>query len=282
MTSLNHNKPNMYNNNDDLGFLSLWNTPVRHHCVLLPSLYAIHNCSLLLQYFESLYQIAPDATIASPDFLFFTESSEYKTPLAVDDVRDVIIRFAQNTSFGKQKSIIIEKIEEASTSALNALLKIIEEPPQNTYFYLIYSNINSILPTIRSRSMVITENINSYEKFVSLTKFLKILDNFEVFKESGYNFEIYNTLIDIKQWSFEKIYEMLQYKVEESTQASIMLFLEHQLQEYAQRKLDFYQFEQVLNLLQNFFVLNKSIRDLNTNRQAALIQLTEEVHVLVA
>jgi hypothetical protein len=272
----------MYNNNDDLGFLSLWNTPVRHHCVLLPSLYAINNCSLLLKYFEFLYQIAPNTTISSPDFLFFTEFSEYKTPLVVDDVRDVIIRFAQNTSFGKQKSIIIEKIEEASTSALNALLKIIEEPPQNTYFYLIYSNIDSVLPTIRSRSMVITENINSYEKFVSLTKFLEILDNFEVFKESGYNFEIYNTLVNIKQWSFEKIYEMLQYKVEETTQTSIMLFLEHQLQEYAQRKLNFYKFERVSNLLQNFFVLSKSIRDLNTNRQAALIQLTEEVHVLVA
>ena len=132
-------------NNDDLGFLSLWNAPVRHHCVLLPSLYSINNCSLLLKYFEFIYQISPEATLALPDFLFFTEFSEYKIPLAVDDVRDVIIRFAQNTSFGEQKSIIIEKIEEASISALNALLKIIEEPPQNTYFYLIYSNIDSIL-----------------------------------------------------------------------------------------------------------------------------------------
>ena len=281
MISLNHNKHNMYNN-DDLGFLSLWNTPVRHHCVLLPSLYAINNCSLLLKYFEFLYQIAPKKALASPDFLFFTEFSEYKPPLAVDDVRDVIIRFAQNTSFGKQKSIIIEKIEEASMSALNALLKIIEEPPQNTYFYLLYSNIDSILPTIRSRSIIITENINSHENFVSLTKFFEMLENFEVFKESGYNFEIYNTLANIKQWSFEKIYEMLQSKIEENTQASIMLFLEHQLQEYAQRKLNFLEFEQVSNLLQKFFVLRKSTKDLNTNKQAVLIQLTEEVHVLVA
>jgi hypothetical protein len=271
----------MYNN-DDPGFLSLWNTPVRHHCVLIPSLYAINNCSLLLKYFEFLYHIAPEQTLASHDFLFFTEFSEYKSPLTVDDVRDVIIRFAQNTSFGKQKIIIIEKIEEASTSALNALLKIIEEPPQNTYFYLIYSNIESVLPTIRSRSIIITENINSHEKFTSLAKFFKMLENFEVFKESGYNFEIYNILANIQQWNFEKIYEMLQSKVEEHIQASIMLFLEHQLQEYAQRKLNFLEFEKVSNLLQNFFVLRKSTRDLNTNKQVALIQLTEEIHVLVA
>jgi hypothetical protein len=130
--------------------------------------------------------------------------------------------------------------------------------------------------------MIITENINSHENFVSLIKFFEMLENFEVFKESGYNFEIYNTLANIKQWSFEKIYEMLQSKIEENTQASIMLFLEHQLQGYAHKKLNFLEFEQVSNLLQKFFVLRKSTIDLNTNKQAVLIQLTEEVHVLVA
>ncbi|MDP1604502.1 MAG: DNA polymerase III subunit [Legionella sp.] len=47
--------------------------------------------------------------------------------------------------------VIIEPAEKMNSSASNALLKILEEPPANTYFILIAEQISTIPPTIISR-----------------------------------------------------------------------------------------------------------------------------------
>ncbi len=47
--------------------------------------------------------------------------------------------------------IIIKNIEYARNEALNAFLKTLEEPPKNTYFIITTDNLNSVIPTIRSR-----------------------------------------------------------------------------------------------------------------------------------
>ncbi len=52
---------------------------------------------------------------------------------------------------GKQKFIIIEGLEYATSSASNCLLKTLEEPPEDTHFILLAENAGRILPTILSR-----------------------------------------------------------------------------------------------------------------------------------
>ncbi|WP_456402042.1 DNA polymerase III subunit delta' [Persephonella sp.] len=53
------------------------------------------------------------------------------------------------------KAVIIEKAEKMNTEASNAVLKTIEEPPDNTLIILTTSNQNALLPTIRSRCKII-------------------------------------------------------------------------------------------------------------------------------
>ncbi len=55
----------------------------------------------------------------------------------------------------KTKLLMIKNIENTSVEGTNALLKIIEEPPQNTFIIISTNKISKVLPTIKSRSQII-------------------------------------------------------------------------------------------------------------------------------
>ena len=52
------------------------------------------------------------------------------------------------------KVILINNAESLTLNAANALLKILEEPPENSYIILTTENISSLLPTIVSRCVI--------------------------------------------------------------------------------------------------------------------------------
>jgi len=56
--------------------------------------------------------------------------------------------------------ILIALAEHMNQAAANALLKVLEEPNQNTYFILVSSNQGQLLPTIKSRSQMIHFPVN--------------------------------------------------------------------------------------------------------------------------
>lgn len=57
---------------------------------------------------------------------------------------------------GKAKVFIIDDADKMTTAGANALLKILEEPPQETYFILVTSRPSFILTTIRSRCRMVS------------------------------------------------------------------------------------------------------------------------------
>ena len=68
----------------------------------------------------------------------------------VDQVRR-LLRWAFRTTGGRAKVAIIANAEKMGDSSRNALLKTLEEPPEDTYFILTSSSPDALLPTIRSR-----------------------------------------------------------------------------------------------------------------------------------
>ena len=48
---------------------------------------------------------------------------------------------------------IVDAIDDTNSNASNALLKILEEPPENTVFFVVAHSLASVLPTIRSRCL---------------------------------------------------------------------------------------------------------------------------------
>lgn len=73
---------------------------------------------------------------------------------SVEDIRELVdqIRFAPQA--GKYKVYIIDEVHMLSTSAFNAFLKTLEEPPAHAIFILATTEKHKILPTILSRCQI--------------------------------------------------------------------------------------------------------------------------------
>jgi DNA polymerase-3 subunit gamma/tau len=69
----------------------------------------------------------------------------------VDDVRDLIANAAYRPLRGKFKVYIIDEVHMLSTSAFNALLKTMEEPPEHVKFILCTTDPQKVPATIQSR-----------------------------------------------------------------------------------------------------------------------------------
>ncbi len=96
------------------------------------------------------------ATMALADiFLLRREWNEktkkHFTEIRVDDVRDITRSFHQGSGMGGWRVAIIDCADDLNRSAANALLKLIEEPPERSLFLLVAHQPGRILPTIRSR-----------------------------------------------------------------------------------------------------------------------------------
>lgn len=70
---------------------------------------------------------------------------------------NIIFKLEENSHF----FFIIHKAELLNLSCSNSLLKILEEPPTGYHFILITSQINNIIPTIRSRAII--KEFNTYQ-----------------------------------------------------------------------------------------------------------------------
>jgi DNA polymerase III subunit gamma/tau len=73
---------------------------------------------------------------------------------SVDDIRNLVdqVRFAPQA--GKYKVYIIDEVHMLSSSAFNAFLKTLEEPPPYAIFILATTEKHKILPTILSRCQI--------------------------------------------------------------------------------------------------------------------------------
>ena len=70
---------------------------------------------------------------------------------SVDDIRDLRDKINFSPSQGKFKVYIIDEVHMLSTSAFNALLKTLEEPPSHVIFILATTEIHKIPATVLSR-----------------------------------------------------------------------------------------------------------------------------------
>lgn len=91
------------------------------------------------------------------------ESSYLYDSIPVNQIRNME-DWAHIKSDEGKKTIIIENADRMMNSVRNALLKILEEPPQDCQFILLTSNKNAVIPTILSRLRNYTFNSRSLEQ----------------------------------------------------------------------------------------------------------------------
>ena len=71
--------------------------------------------------------------------------------ISVDQVRELGEFLTLTPALSPWRVAVIDTVDELETSGANALLKILEEPPPNTIFFLVSHAPGRLLPTIRSR-----------------------------------------------------------------------------------------------------------------------------------
>ena len=116
---------------------------------------------------------------SNPNFIL-VDIVEEKKNIDMSQIRNLILTLNKSSFNTKPRFVLIDNIELLNINAVNALLKILEEPNDNINFILINNN-KRILPTLKSRclnfkiqltsnqSIEITNNIleNNYNKFLN-------------------------------------------------------------------------------------------------------------------
>lgn len=74
--------------------------------------------------------------------------------IGIKQIRELISSLGNTSSI--PRIVWIEPADSLTTEASNALLKVLEEPPHNTTFYLATNYPGTLLPTIRSRCQSIS------------------------------------------------------------------------------------------------------------------------------
>ncbi|RLC62134.1 MAG: DNA polymerase III subunit delta' [Chloroflexota bacterium] len=85
-----------------------------------------------------------------PD-LHVVASERVGASLKIDQVRELQRQLALTPNEGRWRVAILRRFEEATTSAANALLKTLEEPPPYVVLAVLASDADHLLPTIVSR-----------------------------------------------------------------------------------------------------------------------------------
>lgn len=74
--------------------------------------------------------------------------------IKIDQAREIINKLSFK-SMGENRVILIDNAQTMNPQAANSLLKILEEPPAGTFFFLIAPTQAGLLSTIRSRSRIV-------------------------------------------------------------------------------------------------------------------------------
>lgn len=88
-------------------------------------------------------EICPDYRVISPE----GKANKIK----IEAIRDLINDVQKSPQNAPEKVFVIEQADMLNKNAADAFLKTLEEPPSNTYFFLITDAKNHLLPTIISR-----------------------------------------------------------------------------------------------------------------------------------
>ena len=102
---------------------------------------------------------------------FDSKTGKIKTNITIDQIRR-LKTFLNSTSImqNSSKIVIVDSADYLNTSSANSMLKILEEPKENTYIFLISNQISLLLPTIRSRCLKIKFNTHNLSNFTNIIK----------------------------------------------------------------------------------------------------------------
>lgn len=96
-------------------------------------------------------------------------AKRYKKDITISEIRALKTFFTLSAADGGWRIALIDAADDMNASAANALLKILEEPPEKTVFLLVSHQPQQLLPTIRSRCrMLRCEKLSTHDLIQAL------------------------------------------------------------------------------------------------------------------
>jgi DNA polymerase III subunit delta' len=123
--------------------------PDLHLVFPIPLSKSVRTSNDLLAEFRAQFIETPYFTIHD---WFDSLSSENKQPtISTEEANDILKKLSYTSYEGGYKIMVIWQPEKMNTSSANKLLKILEEPPEQTLFLLVCNHPDQLLTTIISR-----------------------------------------------------------------------------------------------------------------------------------
>lgn len=110
------------------------------------------TCARILA--KRINQESMQSTSEEEDFAFNIFELDAASNNSVDDIRSLTDQVRIPPQVGKYKVYIIDEVHMLSSSAFNAFLKTLEEPPAHAIFILATTEKHKIIPTILSRCQI--------------------------------------------------------------------------------------------------------------------------------
>ena len=94
---------------------------------------------------------------AHPDYLAIAPvlDDNKSGQIKIDQIRAMVPFMAHKPARSRFRVTIIDSMEEVNRNGINAMLKLLEEPPENSVILLVSSRLGRLPPTIRSRCRVV-------------------------------------------------------------------------------------------------------------------------------
>ena len=155
---------------------------------------------------------------SSPNFNLI-DVEEGKKNIDIGQIRNLISNLNKSSFNSKPRFVLIDNINLLNLNSVNASLKVIEEPNDNTYFILINNNIR-VTPTLKSRCINFKIFFSKNEVIQTTNKIID-QDIYELFNEELINYytspgQLINILkvseefkIDIKSLSLKKLLSLM-------------------------------------------------------------------------
>ena len=177
-----------------------------------------------------------------PDVCVYPKKDSFST----EDSQGVIDDANKKAILGEYKIIIIKNLDNSSEQSQNKLLKILETPPKNCIFLISTTNINKVLPTVRSRLLKVEVTPFDEKTLCEIFDSFKNIEDFSLAVEysNGYVGEMQKILTDS---DFIKTYNIAKDIV-------ISLKSSDNIVNYLMPKITKSQFSNIITLLQSMYI----------------------------
>ena len=112
-----------------------------------------------------------------PNFISIKKANDQQY-IKIDESRRLIAFLNKSTFLDNKKIVMIDEAESLNINSVNAILKTLEEPTLNTFFFIIYNNQCLIPATIKSRSIEFKIFFNYFQKKTIFSNLMKHYDMF--------------------------------------------------------------------------------------------------------